>query len=57
MVPQIWSATDIIFCHFGQFFALFYPPNNPKNKNFEKIKKLPGDIMSFYTGVTEMTII
>ena len=57
MVPQIWSATDIIFCHFGQFFALFYPPNNPKNKNFEKIKKLPGDIVSFYTGVTEMTII
>ena len=22
MVPEIWSTTDRIFCHFGQFFAL-----------------------------------
>ena len=22
MVPEIWSATDRIFCHFGLFFAL-----------------------------------
>ena len=22
----------------------FYPPNNPKNQNFEKMKKAPGDI-------------
>ena len=26
-------------------FLLFYPPNNPKNKNFEKLKKDPGDII------------
>ena len=38
MVPQIWSATDRIFCHFGLFFVLL-PPNNPKNQNFEKMKK------------------
>ena len=42
MVPQIWSATDRIFCHLGPFFALL-PPNNPKIQNFEKMEKLPGD--------------
>ena len=101
MIPRIWSATDIFFCHSGLFFALFigsygprkskfskkwtkhlkllsfykhkwqsydlwflrygvqwteffvildhflpfYPPNNPKNQNFEKMKKTPGDII------------
>ena len=25
MVPEIWSATDRIFCHFGPFFALLPP--------------------------------
>ena len=44
MVFQLWSATDKIFCHFGPFFALL-PPNNPKNQNFEKLKKGPGDII------------
>ena len=24
MLPKIWSATDIIFCHFGSFFALLH---------------------------------
>ena len=24
-VPEIWSDTDRIFCHFGQFFALLPP--------------------------------
>ena len=105
MVPEIWRATDIIFCHSGLFFALlppygprkskfwknekitwryyhfttvyhkwqsydvwflkcrvqqteffvildhflhFYPPNNPKNQNFEKMKKLPQDIIIFH---------
>ena len=23
----------------------FYPPNNPENLNFEKMKKTPGDII------------
>ena len=102
MLPEIKSATDIIFCHFGPIFALlphywpqklkfaksvqkasryylfthvyhkwkscdvwflrcqvqqteffvilghflpFYPTNNPKNQNFEKMKKTTGDIM------------
>ena len=26
-------------------FFPFYPPNNRKNQNFEKIKKIPGDII------------
>ena len=26
-------------------FLPFYPPNNPKNQNFEKLKKTPGDII------------
>ena len=34
----------VIFCHFGQFFA-FLPTNNPKNQNFEKMKKTGEDIV------------
>ena len=26
-------------------FMPVYPPNNPKNQNFEKLKKMPGDII------------
>ena len=26
-------------------FCSFDPPNNPKNQNFEKMKKAPGDII------------
>ena len=44
MVPEIWSTTDKIFCHFGLFFA-FLPLNNPKNQNFVKMEKPPGDII------------
>ena len=39
MVPEILSATDIIFGHFELFLALLLlPPNNPENQNFVKIK-------------------
>ena len=31
----------VIFDH----FLLFYPPNNPKDQNFEKLKNIPGDII------------
>ena len=44
MVPEIWSVTDRIFCHFGLHFVLL-APNNPENKNFEKMKKSAGDII------------
>ena len=45
MIPEIWSTTDRIFCHFGPFFCTFYLTNSPKNQNFEKLKKTPGDII------------
>ena len=35
---------DRIFCHFGPFL-FFYHLNIPKNQNFEKMKKTPGDII------------
>ena len=53
-VPEICCMTDIIVIfHFGLFFALlpFLPffaifcPNSPKNQNFKKMKKTPGDII------------
>ena len=34
------------FLSFGTIFCAFTPPNNPKNQNFEKMKKkTPGDII------------
>ena len=67
MAPEIWSMTDMIFCHFGPFFAFLpspsppppplpSPPNNPKNQHFEK-KKKNLVILSFYTCAPQMTII
>ena len=41
-VPEIWSETDNIFCHFGPFFALLPPP--PKKSKFWR-KKTPADII------------
>ena len=36
---------DVIFIfHFG-LFVPFYPQNNPKNQNLEKMEKTPGDII------------
>ena len=43
MVPDIWSTTDWIFCHLD-YSLPFYPPNT-ENQNFEKMKKLPEDII------------
>ena len=50
---MIYSSTDIecdrlklvILCH----FYLFYPPKNPKNQNFEKMK-IAGDIIILHMG-------
>ena len=55
MVPEISSTTDRIFCHFQPFFPLSRP-NNPKNQNFEEMKKKPGEI-SFYTSAPKIMII
>ena len=44
-VPEIWHVTHVIVIfHFRLFFALL-PPNSPKNQNFKKLKKVPGDII------------
>ena len=46
MVPEIRSATDRIFCHYGLFFTLFFTPCiDPENQNFEKMKKALEDII------------
>ena len=44
------------FLSFLDSFSPFYPPNNPKNQNFEKKLKNYLEILSFYTGVTQITI-
>ena len=44
MFLEIWSTTDIIFSHFGPFFALLLP-NNPENQNLKKMKKMPENII------------
>ena len=35
MVPEIWSATDRIFSHYGPFFALL-PPYGPRKSKLKK---------------------
>ena len=44
MVPEIWSASDILFYHSRSFFALL-PPRDPENQYFEKMKKTPEEII------------
>ena len=44
MVPEIWSVADKSFCHYGPFFA-FFPPMDPENQNFEKMKKKLEDVI------------
>ena len=42
-VHEIWHMAHVIFIfHFESFFALLLP-NSPKNENFKKVKKTPGD--------------
>ena len=55
LVYHKWRSYDVWFLRYGarqtEFFVIldhflpFYPPNNPENQNFEKIKKTPGDII------------
>ena len=59
-VHHKWQSYDVWFLRYGvqrteflvilDCFLPFYPPNNPKNQNFEKMKKSLG-ILSFYTYV------
>ena len=47
MLPEIWSVTDVIFCHFRPFFVIFCPftPTTRKIKILKKKKKAPGDFI------------
>ena len=45
MVPEIWSATDKIFCHSGPFFSLL-PPYGPRKSEFWKMNNTPEDIIT-----------
>ena len=57
-----WQSYDVWFLRYGawqtEFFVIldhflpFYPPNNLKNQNFEKMKKLPGDIIILHMCTT-----
>ena len=56
MCQKLWSD-DVSSLRYGarrmQFFILghflrFYSPNSPKNQNFEKMKKTPGDIITLH---------
>ena len=40
MVPEFFVILDRVL--------QFYPPNNPKNQYFEKLKKPPGDIITLH---------
>ena len=49
MLTPIWSATDIIFCHFRPFFALLLQRLTSKIKTWIKCKKhLEILLLSFY---------
>ena len=44
MVPEIWGRTNSVFILLGHFLP-FDPPNNLKSQNFEKMEKMPEDII------------
>ena len=46
MVSEIWSMTKHEFFVILNHFLPFYPTNNPGNQNFEKILKMPQDIIN-----------
>ena len=45
IVLEIWSMWQAEFFVILDCFLPYYPPNNPKNQNFEKMKTTPGDII------------
>ena len=55
MVPEIWSVTDRIFCHFVPFFALLPPLIIQKIKMLKKWKKHLA-MASFYTCTPKIVI-
>ena len=56
IVPETWSATDIISCHFEPFLHRFTPQITQKIKILKKWKKQM-KILSFYRAVPKIMII
>ena len=54
---EIWSMMNRIFLSLWTIFLPFYPNNNLKNQNFEKMKKKLVEILSFYTSAPKIMII
>ena len=50
MVPELWSETGRIFCHFGPFFAFLPNEQSAKSKLKKKNEKRPRDFLA-YTSV------
>ena len=49
MMYGYWDIKhDTEFSVIWDHFLPFYPPNNTKNQNFEKLKKTPGDIITLH---------
>ena len=44
-VPEIWCMAHVILFLILSYFLPFYPSNSPKNENFKRMKKMPGDII------------
>ena len=44
-VPEIWCMTDVIVIFILGYDFPFYPLSSPKNENFKRMKKNPGDII------------
>ena len=44
-VPEIWCMAHVILFLILSYFLPFYPSNSPKNENFKRMKKTPGDII------------
>ena len=40
MIPEIWSTTDRIYCHFGPFFALFAYNHLVRERTLNHLAKL-----------------
>ena len=53
MVPEIWSATDIIFVILDFFLPFYNSTDRENQKYFEKMKKAPGDIILHICTITD----
>ena len=49
MVPEMYGAWQTEFFVIVDHFLHFYPPSNPKNPNFDKMKEPPENIITLHT--------